>query len=90
MVDCAACGRAVGSADEPPPLRSEGRFYHLACAAPELLDQVSEEYRAIVRKGIRYFVDKYAGPDSADSDPAPRFLTIGRAVEEERARRAAR
>jgi hypothetical protein len=88
MNGCAACSAPVADAPgETPPLRAGSQFYHLACAPAELLDAATDEYRAIVRKGVRYFVEKYGEPASAGSDVGARFVALGRALEGERERR---
>jgi hypothetical protein len=88
MANCAACGRAVVPSDEISTLRSDAGSFHLACAPNELVERASEEYRAILRKGVRYFVDKYAGFPSPTADLGGQFGDLGRAVEGERERRA--
>jgi len=88
MEDCATCGRPLGPGDPRPTLRSDGSAFHLSCAPSELVDRASEEYRAIVRKGVRYFVEKYAGTLPTSADASVRFLELGRAIEAERARRS--
>lgn len=88
MTACGGCRRELDPATEPQFLRSADRVYHLPCAPAELLAAASEEYRAIVRKGIRYFVDKYEGPGVADPDVARKFLELGRSIDGEIARRS--
>jgi len=52
------------------------------------VEQASEEYRAILRKGVRFFLEKYAGSPGTNPDLGVEFLELGKAVEAERARRA--
>jgi len=53
----------------------------------ELVELASEEYRAILRKGVRYFLEKYSGPPGTNPDLGVEFLELGKAVEAERALR---
>jgi hypothetical protein len=85
---CAGCGQPIRSADPWPALWSGGVPYHLACAPSGAIESAAEEYQAILRKGVRYFVDKYGGPSDSAKDIGGRFLTLGRAVEEEQVRRS--
>ncbi|HTW39257.1 MAG TPA: hypothetical protein VMF04_00100 [Thermoplasmata archaeon] len=85
MTDCVACGQPTS--DARPSIRAGSLVYHVACAPPELLDAASEEYRAILRKGVRYFLEKYAEPESPATDPGPAFLRLGQAIEAERGKR---
>jgi hypothetical protein len=86
MTSCAGCAGDVDPHAALPGIRSGSEVYHLACAPTALLDSASEEYRAIVRKGVRYFVEKFGEPPSG-GDLGTRFLDLGRAVEAERVRR---
>jgi len=88
MAECSSCGGPLQPDDPRPTLRSEGAAYHLSCAPSDLVDRASEEYRAILRKGVRYFMDKYAEVASPTSNLGARFLDLGRALEGERERRA--
>lgn len=74
--------------DPRPAIRSEGEAYHLACAPPPLLESAAEEYRAIVRKGVRYFVGKYSCEPVEEAQLGERFLELGRALDAESLRRA--
>jgi len=87
MPDCVACGRPVATSDSEPLLRAGAKTYHVACAPMSLVEQASEEYRAILRKGVRYFVEKYWDPAGGHEDLAGEFLALGRALERERDRR---
>jgi hypothetical protein len=88
MSACASCGGALDPTDSRSILRVGTESYHLACAPLEVVDQAAEEYRAILRKGVRYFVEKYSGPVPPTADVGAQFLSLGRSVEEERERRA--
>jgi hypothetical protein len=87
MTECAQCGRPVDSASPSLGLRSGERVYHVACAPSELLDRAEEEHAAILRKGVRYFVEKYSLGPTPGPEVAGAFLELGRALESERARR---
>lgn len=87
MPVCATCGNSLLPTDRQPAIRSGEAAYHLRCAPSELLDSAAEEYHAILRKGVRYFLEKYAPAADAEADPANRFLALGRGIEEERERR---
>lgn len=87
MANCAACGRALVPSDPMSTMRSDAGSLHLACAPNELVERASEEYHAIIRKGVRYFVDKYAGFPSTTADLGTQFSDLGSAVEKERERR---
>jgi hypothetical protein len=87
MTMCAACQQPIDE-DQPSAIRSGEVQFHLACAPASLLAEVYEEYEAILRKGVRYFVEKYrAGPVDA-TRPGPQFIELGSALEAERSRRA--
>jgi hypothetical protein len=88
MTECTACGAPVDSSETSPSLRSGSASYHVSCAPPSLLEEASEEYRAILRKGVRYFVEKHSGPLPPTSDVGARFLALGHAIESERDRRS--
>jgi len=90
MTGCAKCAEAASPAGARSLVRSGDVVYHLECAPPELIESGSEEYRAILRKGVRYFVEKYAVDRPADPELGGRFLELGRALDAERARRARR
>jgi hypothetical protein len=85
MTECSAC-RQPGT-EERPLVRTEALFFHTQCAPRELIESASEEYRAILRKGVRYFVEKYSVDASAQTDPAEEFLRLGNAIEAERSQR---
>jgi hypothetical protein len=85
MDACAVCGQSPS--DTRPAFRSGGSIYHLACAPTDFLESAAEEYRAILRKGIRYFVDKYSVRGSETAEPGPVFAQLGPAIEAERERR---
>ncbi|MFZ0891113.1 MAG: hypothetical protein WB778_08575 [Thermoplasmata archaeon] len=87
MTDCAGCGLAIDS-DLRPAIRSGSQRFHLPCAPAALLAEAQEEYDAILRKGLRYFLEKYhAGPTESKS-PGPQFIELGSALAAERTRRA--
>jgi hypothetical protein len=90
MSGCAGCGRPLQGDPGGPAIRDGGVPYHLACAPVPLLLAASEEYRAIVRKGVRYFLEKYGDGTTEGEDLVRRFLDLGRAVEAERERRGPR
>jgi hypothetical protein len=87
MSVCVACGKPISLDGTQPVLRSADAIYHLTCAPGELLESAGDEYQAILKKGVRYFVEKYSGPAEPPLDPGARFLNLGRAVEAERERR---
>ncbi|MGI0071900.1 MAG: hypothetical protein ACRECT_07570 [Thermoplasmata archaeon] len=89
MTRCAGCSKPLEPAVTEEILRSGGDLYHLACVPGALLATAAEEYQAILRKGVRYFVDKYGDPAVEHDDLGDRFLRLGRAVEAERRRRPA-
>jgi hypothetical protein len=86
MTPCAKCGAALS--EERPGIRAESGVFHVTCAPSELVERASDEYRAIVRKGVRYFVEKYAEEGRSESDTGAEFLRLGRELEAERTRRA--
>lgn len=88
MVGCAKCGRPFDPGASSVTLRSDRGRFHLPCAPTDLLESAVEEYGAILRKGVRYFVEKYSASPSTPAEIGPRFLELGQAVESERARRA--
>lgn len=87
MARCAECGGPVAPSDPRPSVRSDDTFYHLSCAPKSLVLAVAEEYRAILRKGVRYFVEKYGVTPPGTTDPGTSFVGLGRAVEGELQRR---
>lgn len=87
MTACAKCDRSLPDSNREPTLRAEGKVYHLSCAPEALVNAATEEYRAILRKGVRYFVEKHGeGPVEA-GELGRRFLELGRALETEAGRR---
>jgi hypothetical protein len=84
---CAGCGRPLLLEDPVPALTSGKARYHLTCAPSQVVQAAADEYRAILRKGVRYFIEKYGRSSDSTSDPGAQFLALGRAVEEEHARR---
>ncbi|MFZ3356165.1 MAG: hypothetical protein WA549_05325 [Thermoplasmata archaeon] len=89
MTNCADCGAVIGS-DPRPAIRSGPQSYHLTCAPAALLAEAQDEYEAILRKGVRYFLEKYhVGPTEA-AHPGPQFVALGSAIATERTRRASR
>jgi hypothetical protein len=87
LSDCAVCGQPILVQDAGAALWSGGAPYHLGCAPSEVVENAAEEYQAILRKGVRYFIEKYGGPVDSANDLGRRFLALGQAVEEEQARR---
>jgi hypothetical protein len=85
---CAVCGKPLLMGDPRPVLRSGEAHYHLTCAPSAVIEGAAEEYEAILRKGVRYFVEKYTEPTDSASDMGSRFLGLGRAIEVERSRRS--
>ncbi|MGA8542242.1 MAG: hypothetical protein WB947_01670 [Thermoplasmata archaeon] len=88
MTGCTGCAGPLPPADSRPTVRFEASVFHIACAPSALLESATEEYRAIVRKGVRYFVEKYSGPSPEGSDVGARFLELGHSLEAEQARRS--
>ena len=88
MTECAVCGGSLPPLDPRPALRGPDRVVHVACAPAPLIDSAYEEYHAIVRKGIRYFVEKYGASEVAPAEVGAVFLEIGRSLDDERTRRA--
>lgn len=89
MTACAKCGEPIQPSGPRAAIRSGDDVYHVACAPAALVESALEEYRAILRKGVRYFVEKYGTLPSADPDLGLHFLELGRALEAEQHRRGA-
>jgi hypothetical protein len=89
MADCSVCGAPVGGAAGGPGIRAEAEIYHVRCAPDTLLRAAGEEYEAILRKGVSYFVEKYGVAPSDPPRSGAEFLEVGTAVLQERARRTA-
>jgi hypothetical protein len=87
MDTCPTCGGPFRS-DGVATIHSGGSRFHLPCATTELLDRAVEEYRAILRKGVRYFLEKYSELPASGEVVGDRFLEFGRQLEAERAHRA--
>jgi hypothetical protein len=87
LTACAVCGQPILVEDAGAAVWYGGAPYHLGCAPSEAVVNAAEEYQAILRKGVRYFIEKYGGPADSANDLGRRFLALGRAVEEEQARR---
>jgi hypothetical protein len=87
VATCPVCKQQILPDDPIGPLRSGDELYHVACAPSMLIESVAEEYQAILKKGVRYFVEKYSDPSAPAADFGSRFLALGRAVEVERERR---
>jgi hypothetical protein len=87
MTPCAACGEPLPPSDRRPAVRAGGEVYHVSCAPSSLIESASEEYRAVIRKGVRYFVEKYGDAPAENADVGARFLELGHAIESERERR---
>ena len=90
MIQCSACGKPVGVGGGEPSLRHGQMIYHVRCAPQDVIETVAAEYQAILRKGVRYFVEKYSGSSNPESDLGGQFLALGGAVLEEQLRREAR
>ncbi len=88
MPECVGCRQGVAPPD--PALRGPGGSYHLGCAPAPLLEAAIEEHAAIVRKGVRYFVEKYDGSAEAAGDWGARFVALGSALDRERQSRSSR
>jgi hypothetical protein len=88
MTNCSGCNRPVVPSDTQPALRSGPEEYHLSCAPEAMLEAAAEEYRAIVRKGVRYFVEKYSVGAVEAPEVGRRFSELGQAIEAESGRRA--
>jgi len=58
MVACTACGETLKSG-RGLAIGIDGKTYHAACAPDKLVVDSLEEWNAIVRKGVQYFVGKY-------------------------------
>lgn len=87
MDRCAGCGVALSAHPPRPLVRGEGRSFHVGCAPGPLLAGAVEEYRAILRKGVRYFVEKYSVSGDPPTEPGVLFVTLGDALEAEARRR---
>jgi hypothetical protein len=87
MVACAACGKPIPPDRSAPAIRSGEAVYHLRCAPGQLIEGASEEYQAILKKGVRYFVEKYSSLPEPSADVGNDFLELGRAFEAEREHR---
>ena len=85
MVACTTCGAALPEGADA--IRGKDGTYHLRCAPPELISAAAEEYAAIVRKGVRYFVEKYATSPVGPDRWGPEFLDLGEALRREALRR---
>lgn len=89
MTKCGACGAQLTLSGSTPSIRSGDIAYHLACAPTPLVEGASEEFRAVMKKGVRYFVDKYSDTTASPEMMGKRFLELGQAIEAERERRPA-
>ena len=87
MTECDECGQELAPTDRCSALRQGTAWYHLACAPRELVATAFEEHQAILRKGIRYFVEKYSAAPADALQLGATFVDLGRALEAERARR---
>jgi hypothetical protein len=85
---CGSCGRPISAEGSPPALRSGDLYFHTPCAPDELLHDASGEYEAVLRKGVRYFVEKFGEPPVPVEGTVRRFLALGEAIQAERDRRA--
>jgi hypothetical protein len=90
MTACRGCGADLGSVRPGIVFRTGDSLYHFPCAPGDLLAAASEEYRAIVRKGVRYFVEKYSTLPQDESSVLQGFLALGDAIDQERGRRGGR
>jgi hypothetical protein len=88
MPECTGCRRAVSASEDT--IRGPAGPYHMGCAPNSLVEAAAEEHAAIVRKGVRYFVEKYDGFPSATTDWGPRFVALGTALQRERSSRVSR
>jgi hypothetical protein len=86
MTDCAGCRTSVDSGPGGA-IRSGARCFHLPCAPAALLAEAQEEYDAILRKGVRYFLEKYSVGGRESVPPVAQFLELGSALATERAHR---
>ncbi len=66
MVNCSGCGRAV-EGGEAINIGIEEKVFHLSCAPDQLVDDALEEWSAIVKRGVTYFVGKYQPPNARPS-----------------------
>ena len=87
MVACAGCGNPIGPDGDSVGLRDTEAVYHVRCAPTPLLAAAGDEYEAILRKGVSYFVGKYGSPSHPAEDPGSTFLIVGNAIRVERQRR---
>ncbi len=89
MSICPGCGREVPEGVTGSSIRGAEGLYHLPCAPEALVDAAREEWEAILRKGIRYFLGKYASESPAGPTPPPAeaFLEMGEALADEQDRR---
>ncbi len=86
MATCAGCGQPI-ERSSTEAIRTGEQAFHLSCAPLPLLDDAREEYEAILRKGVQYFVEKYHVGSTDGSRPERLFIAMGAALEAERARR---
>ncbi len=66
MVKCSGCGKAIEGGDTIN-IGLEDKTYHIACAPDQLLGDALEEWNAIVKRGVKYFVGKYQPPKARPS-----------------------
>jgi hypothetical protein len=90
VTQCRSCGAVLSDAPAEPGLRSSEGVYHVRCAPDVLLRDAADEYAAIVRKGVHYFVEKYGAPTTESEPVGERFVGLGTAVLAETERRNAR
>jgi hypothetical protein len=86
MTTCAVCQLGI-DLEGGFGIRSGDQAFHIGCAPEALLMEACDEYEAIVRKGVRYFVEKYSVGAADPKNAAPRFMQLGAILEAERQRR---
>lgn len=91
MVSCAACGKLISTQERADGIRERDQAYHVSCAPDDLLDDAASEWKAILDRGLTYFVKKYSVQGRAK--PGGRqanvglFAELGKALAEESRRR---
>jgi hypothetical protein len=95
--ECRSCGRPIDADGREPGLARGEESYHLHCAPTDVVRDATEEWNAIVRKGVRYFIEKYVPAElrqASKLDPMDRstaygeqFVAVGLALQSEVRRR---
>jgi hypothetical protein len=95
--ECGSCGRPIDAQGREPGLARGEESYHLRCAPIDVVRDATEEWNAIVRKGVRYFIEKYVPAElrhGSELDPNDRsaaygeqFVAVGLALQSEARRR---